>query len=1025
MKPKFEKNIFIKRIINNMQYPKSRIFTKSSIISSAINTKINSHRVNPKQCYIKPHPIFIISNQPKQDQNFIYIKANNYHNTERNKSHNYLIKRKNKYDDYINNTRSKSFDIAPFEHIEKIKKYFNNKYEKIKFRFNKNSFINDTSIDSTNYNRSRYNTMNNIEGNNNNIKYKTSKSKDIIKLCKVLKKLNKNNNNGIFLNEKKSISINENILDNVIKIQKWWKEMIYKKYLKEKIINIQKIYRGYIFRKKFFQILCILQKYSNYEYLDKIIFIQRFWKNYLMNNNQISMSFSFTNNEENNNTIHKDIIYIDNNNSNNKNDLYNSINKDDNTNSIKNRILINSCLYTKKYYANVASIYSDIILIQKSFKKYLFNKQKDNSIYNRYFQKIYQKKSLNNKKIKSRNNTENITNETNIKNVKKKDIFKSLIIVSPEKEFKEIQYHTPKKEKTNKIKFEEIITRNTNKELIFRKHINNICIINKTRKDINLDTKIKYLQKIILNFLKKGKRIYNINNAIIKDINNICFIDKIYGYNIISNNLKNKINILQINIKNFLKRKNNVVNNEMNSPITNKMKTLKINKINLSKEIFQSTNDISSNKNNSNNDNNAISNISEFIPEEINNKNNRNENIFISNNLNTFSFDFKNTKNENIEDDEININMISPKIQNANVTINFSSKNILIQTERYYSYKKLKKLFIANISNKFANFLMNVLNKLYLYNFIKLFSQKINKNINQYVYFSIFNKKKEKNEIVFFSSLKRHILYNIKMNNNNQIKNLLIENIPKSFRCYNEYESIIFIPYINSFQENNLINTQLFIDNNDNLINYFINFYNEEKENLQINHTLLKNILNKYKLYNRNIFTLTKYFDDAIELLLNNKLCKKCLCPNINCICIKTNNTLLKQISNKSKFNYIKKKCNYISKLYKKKKEKEKGENINDEFFNLIDEEEINSDDDELEENVNDTYFNKNLNNSYIIRRKNINNLLTYHNDNIQDNHEYKFFDYLNEKSKNNKYNETLPITYRENHSSFINNKLI
>ena len=65
------------------------------------------------------------------------------------------------------------------------------------------------------------------------------------------------------------------------------------------------------------------------------------------------------------------------------------------------------------------------------------------------------------------------------------------------------------------------------------------------------------------------------------------------------------------------------------------------------------------------------------------------------------------------------------------------------------------------------------------------------------------------------------------------------------------------------------------------------------------------------------------------------------------------------------------------------------------------------------------------MNNSYIIRRKNINNLLTYHNDNIQDNHEYKFFDYLNEKSKNNKYNETLPITYRENHSSFINNKLI
>ena len=39
----------------------------------------------------------------------------------------------------------------------------------------------------------------------------------------------------------------------------------------------------------------------------------------------------------------------------------------------------------------------------------------------------------------------------------------------------------------------------------------------------------------------------------------------------------------------------------------------------------------------------------------------------------------------------------------------------------------------------------------------------------------------------------------IEFNKNNPyvtLHHLLIENIPKSFRCYNEYESIIFIPYI-------------------------------------------------------------------------------------------------------------------------------------------------------------------------------------------------------------------------------------
>ena len=87
MKPKFEKNIFIKRIINTDKFPKGRLISNSNIISSTLNN--NSNRINPKQCYIKPHPIFIISNlskknkfeiniHPQKEKNYLFKKSKNF-----------------------------------------------------------------------------------------------------------------------------------------------------------------------------------------------------------------------------------------------------------------------------------------------------------------------------------------------------------------------------------------------------------------------------------------------------------------------------------------------------------------------------------------------------------------------------------------------------------------------------------------------------------------------------------------------------------------------------------------------------------------------------------------------------------------------------------------------------------------------------------------------------------------------------------------------------------------------------------
>ena len=385
-------------------------------------------------------------------------------------------------------------------------------------------------------------------------------------------------------------------------------------------------------------------------------------------------------------------------------------------------------------------------------------------------------------------------------------------------------------------------------------------------------------------------------------------------------------------------------------------------------------------------------------------------NIFISNDLNVFSFDFKNIKEENIEDDD-SIDIINTSSDRINEEVNFSSKNMFINNGKENSYKKLKFIFVANITNKFAIYLRAVLRKIYLFNFIKLFMQKINKIINQYVYYYICDKKKEKNEIIFFSVLKRHIKYNLNNNNNkNEIWKLLIENIPKSFQNSDDYGESINIPYIARIQEKNLVNTQLFINKDNKMINYINNFFNNEKGTFLLNNNLLKRVLNKIKLKNRNIFTITNYFDDINELIIHNKLCKRCLCLSENCKC--------KNVIKQPKYNYIKKKCNHISMIKKQKKEKE--ENINDEYFNMMDDEEINVD--EFDENNNYNFSNTLNNSSNNIGSQIFNNILTYHNENTQNHYEYKFFDYINEKCKKNKYNETLPVTKRsEIHSCRIN----
>ena len=198
---------------------------------------------------------------------------------------------------------------------------------------------------------------------------------------------------------------------------------------------------------------------------------------------------------------------------------------------------------------------------------------------------------------------------------------------------------------------------------------------------------------------------------------------------------------------------------------------------------------------------------------------------------------------------------------------------------------KLRKKFIFYIAQKLSKFFILLLNKLNLFNLIQMLSQRIMKNINQYVFYLIYNNNKindnkinNNNKIFFFDSIRSQIKVNLDIdeNNINEISFLLKTNIPKLF--LDDFNKK-YIPYINSIQEKNLINTQLFLYNNEKLINYIIYFL-EKRKGEKINDKIkanykkyIKNDLNLHKLKNRNIFGITKYINNLCHnFALNPKI---------------------------------------------------------------------------------------------------------------------------------------------------------
>lgn len=228
-------------------------------------------------------------------------------------------------------------------------------------------------------------------------------------------------------------------------------------------------------------------------------------------------------------------------------------------------------------------------------------------------------------------------------------------------------------------------------------------------------------------------------------------------------------------------------------------------------------------------------------------------------------FDLKNEINQNLSNITFdvggNFNIISPEEEKID--------KIIINKNN----EPLKKIFIGYISYKLSKFFLLLLKRINMIIFIKMFSQRIKKSINQYIYTNLINIKNSKidkycTRSYFFETIWRHIKINL--SSNNEVAKLLRKNIPKFF---GKDFSKGYIPFINSSQEDNLIKTQLFLNNDEELINYIFYFLEKEKNIIiNINKNFIKQHLSTHNLKNRNIFYINKYINYLSKDLINKKL---------------------------------------------------------------------------------------------------------------------------------------------------------
>ena len=436
-----------------------------------------------------------------------------------------------------------------------------------------------------------------------------------------------------------------------------------------------------------------------------------------------------------------------------------------------------------------------------------------------------------------------------------------------------------------------------NKNKVVKKRINNNCSISKIYKTKKYINKIILLQRKIKDFLQNGLYIhnrnvsnyfkyFNVNNMELsssinqrysnskkyqksipissrnrnRDLCNIesfnnssyCNIANEYESNhkkIKSINKNDCINSLYLNyqmeqMKKLIKHKgkNNIININ-NKPKINNFQSYEID-YNLTNEKTHKL------------PKNSFSKIYKYSKYKKNN-----------NPYERYNEEYSNNKNDNnVDNKDLSLNSIFSSLNNekeySNCTNNKNQNDKII-------YLFLKEIFNKSIRNKIISNLLIIYRRFSLINYIMMIFQRISKNINQFVFLTLKDKSFKKffikdkiNINIFFNTIKRLILLN-RAYMPKEIK-ILIDSIPK-YTNNNINEAICFIPYIKLNIEHNLINNQLFNDNNNNDLSKFIQLFIKNEKRDFITQDIINKYMLKNKLYNRNIFTIVRYIDALYE----------------------------------------------------------------------------------------------------------------------------------------------------------------
>ena len=550
------------------------------------------------------------------------------------------------------------------------------------------------------------------------------------------------------------------------------------------------------------------------------------------------------------------------------------------TSLVSEKNVLNKTIISNKInYNDYNDIKCNIDELMENNKIYI--KKHDDNTFKYNYRKSFNKKSvtpiiLKTKKIYNNNvKEENLIQKSKTLNLNNNQ--DSLIIREKSKiEKKKIKFNINNK-----------INKNESKNSFFKKHkyfslnIEYISLIQRWWKKNKFRITIKknaiIIQKAFRTFLKR-KQFNIIKRTIIDKIpknNTLYFISKVYYKNNII-----KIIFIQNYFKSYLAKNNFYDLINFNSK--QNYCCLNIKKPEIRPCYFSKINNLKSYS--------SIKSIT-FAKKKLDTISKRKRNLkfkSLMNNYNSFSYNFTNKsynlKSEdnspqsinNSESHDYNKNDIINKITNDIMNqkdINIVNMNMNHMFVRYIFQRLNSILFQVGYKYKSILYFINSLDWVFIKNKIDLFFENL----------SFFSARR----INFIKNICRHI--NI-YKRNNFIKNEIIELIEKNLTKRIDYENIDYRAFkLSSEQENNLINNQIFKEDN-NLINYIYLFFKYEK-NKKMNKNFIENRLKKEPLNYRNIFTIVRYIDNLDEKITTNKICTNCFCKknervcSLNCNC--------------------------------------------------------------------------------------------------------------------------------------------